>query len=171
MGRVKEPRLRPARPSDLPAVVGLVRRLAEFEKLAPPSASAARRYRRDGFGRRPYFRILVAEQGRRLVGYAFYFFTYSTFRARPTLYLEDLFVVPEERGRGTGERLLRALGRVAARAGCGRMEWAVLDWNVEAQRFYRRLGARPQGAWRLWRLDGPALGRLGVSETHSQKKT
>jgi GNAT superfamily N-acetyltransferase len=161
-------RIRPARPGDVGAVVALVRRLAAFERLRPPGPQTARRYRRDGFGRRARFRILVAEQGGAMVAYAFYFFTYSTFEARPTLYLEDLFVVPEARGGGVGEALMRRLGRIAARAGCARMEWCVLDWNVGAHRFYRRLGARHRREWQFWRLDGPALRRLGT-ETHSQK--
>lgn len=153
-------RIRPARRADVPKVVGLVRRLAAFEKLDPPPPTAVRDYRRDGFGRRRLFEILLAEEGGAAVGYAFYFFTYSTFRARPTLYLEDLFVVPEARGRGVGLGLLRALGKIARRRRCARMEWMVLDWNVRAQRFYRRLGARRLREWWTFRLDGTALASL-----------
>ena len=154
------PRIRFASRRDLPGVIALVRKLAEFEKLAPPEAAALRRYARHGFGRRRYFRILVAELDGGLVAYAFFFFAYSTFLGRPTLYLEDLFVLPEARRGGVGLRLMRELARIARREGCRRMDWTVLDWNVGAQRFYRRLGARPLKHWIYYRLDGTALARM-----------
>src|SRR5213078_4982763 len=113
-----------------------------------------------GFGRRRYFETLICRRGRTPIGLALYFFTYSTFLARPTLYLEDLFVLPEARGLGAGRALLRALARVAARRGCGRMEWTVLDWNTPSIRFYRRLGARLRKEWILTRLAGAPLRRL-----------
>ena len=94
------------------------------------------------------------------VGFALYFYTYSTFLGRPSLYLEDLFVLPEERGRGAGKALLRALAKIAVARGCGRMEWAVLSWNTRPIRFYKRLGARLRKEWVLTRLTGPALRRL-----------
>jgi GNAT superfamily N-acetyltransferase len=97
------------------------------------------------------------------VGFALYFFTFSTFLARPTLYLEDLFVLPEERGQGAGRALLAALARIAVRRGCGRLEWAVLDWNRPAIGFYRRLGARFRREWILTRLTGAPLAKLGRS--------
>ena len=95
------------------------------------------------------------------IGFALYFFTYSTFLGRPTLYLEDLFVLPAERGRGVGRALLGELARIAVRRRCGRMEWAVLDWNAPSIRFYRKLGAKLRKEWILTRLTGPALRRLG----------
>ncbi len=153
-------RIRPASRRDLPGVIALVRKLAEFEKLAPPDAAALRRYARHGFGRRRYFRILVAELDGGLAAYAFFFFAYSTFLGRPTLYLEDLFVLPEARRRGVGLRMMRELARIARREGCGRMDWTVLDWNAGAQRFYRRLGARPLKEWIYFRIDGAALARM-----------
>jgi GNAT superfamily N-acetyltransferase len=116
--------------------------------------------RRDGFGRRPYFETLICRRGGEPVGFALYFFTYSTFMGRPTLYLEDLFVVPAARGAGAGRALLAALARLAVRRGCGRMEWAVLDWNRPAIRFYERLGAKLRKEWILTRLTGGALARL-----------
>lgn len=146
-------RIRPAARRDLPAVVGLIRQLAAFEQLPPPHRSALRRLSRDGFGRRPLFKILVAERGPEIVAYAFYFFTYSTFLARPTLYIEDIFVRPDARRRGIGERFVRALAAIARRSRCGRMEWMVLDWNSGARRFYRRLGARSLPRWILYRID------------------
>jgi GNAT superfamily N-acetyltransferase len=99
------------------------------------------------------------------VGFALYFFTYSTFMGRPTLYLEDLFVLPEERGRGAGRALLAELARIAVRRGCGRLEWAVLDWNKNSIRFYKRLGAQLRKEWILTRLTGSALRRLSASRS------
>ena len=154
------PMFRDATRRDLPEILRLVRRLAEFEGLTPPDAAARARYVRHGFGPRPYFRAIIAQSGARTAGYAFYFFTYSTFLARPTLYLEDIFILPEFRGRGLGEEMMRGLARIARRAGCGRMEWAVLDWNARAVRFYKRLGARPMKEWILCRLDAAGVIKL-----------
>jgi GNAT superfamily N-acetyltransferase len=138
----------------------LIRGLAVFERLAGEVEATAARLGRHGFGRRPYFQALVCVRGRRTIGFALYFFTYSTFLARPSLYLEDLFIVPAERGSGAGRALLAALARIAVRRGCGRMEWAVLDWNRRAIRFYRRLGASLRREWVLTRLTGAPLRRL-----------
>jgi GNAT superfamily N-acetyltransferase len=145
---------------DVPTIVTLIRGLAEYERLAHECVATAARIRRDGFGPRRYFETLVCRRGGRPIGFALYFFTYSTFLARPTLYLEDLFVLPTERGRGAGRALLRALARVALRRGCGRMEWTVLDWNRPAIRVYRHLGAALRRDWILTRLTGPPLARL-----------
>jgi GNAT superfamily N-acetyltransferase len=122
--------------------------------------ATAGRIRRHGFGPRPYFEALICRRAGRPVGFALYFFTYSTFLGRPSLYLEDLFVLPEERGQGAGKALLRALARAALRKGCGRMDWMVLDWNHPSIRFYRRLGARLRREWVLTRLTGDPLRRL-----------
>jgi GNAT superfamily N-acetyltransferase len=145
---------------DVPIILALIQGLAEYERLAHQVEATAGRVRRHGFGPRRYFETLICRRGRTPVGFALYFFTYSTFMARPTLYLEDLFVLPDERGRGAGRALLRALARIAVRRGCGRMEWAVLDWNAPAIRFYKRLGAGLRREWILTRLTGPALARL-----------
>jgi GNAT superfamily N-acetyltransferase len=152
-------KIRPATRRDVPRILELVRKLAEFEKLKPPDAAARRRYVEHGFGKRPYFRALVLLEGKTMIGYAFYFFTYSTFLARPTLYLEDLFILPGHRCRGAGRRAMKALAAAARRRGCGRMEWCVLDWNRRAIRFYRRLGARHLKEWLFYRLD-----RTGIKE-------
>ena len=122
--------------------------------------ATAGRIRRHGFGRRRYFEALVCRQGRTPIGLALYYFTYSTFLGRPTLYLEDLFVLPAERGNGAGRALLRALAKIAVRRGCGRMEWAVLDWNTPSIRFYQKLGAKLRREWILTRLAGAPLRRL-----------
>jgi GNAT superfamily N-acetyltransferase len=141
-------------------VLALIRGLAEYEHLAHQMQATLTSLRRHGFGRRRYFETLICRRGRRPIGFALYYFTYSTFLGRPSLYLEDLFVLPAERGRGAGRALLRALARLALRRGCGRMEWTVLDWNTPSIRFYRRLGARLHKEWILTRLTGAPLRRL-----------
>jgi GNAT superfamily N-acetyltransferase len=153
---------------DVPTIVALIRGLAEYEHLADKMEAAPSRLRRHGFGRRPYFETLLCSRGRAIVGFALYFYTYSTFLGRPSLYLEDLFVLPEERGRGAGKALLRALAKTAVARGCGRMEWTVLDWNTPSIRFYQRLGARLHKEWVLTRLTGPALRRLARSPSRNR---
>ena len=145
---------------DVPTILALIRGLAKYERLAHQMEATPARVRAHGFGPRRYFQTLICRRGGRPIGFALYFFTYSTFLARPSLYLEDLFVLPEERGTGAGKALLRALARIAVRRGCGRMEWAVLDWNRPAIRFYRRLGAQLRRQWILTRLTGTPLRRL-----------
>lgn len=152
--------IRRASSADVPTILTLIRGLAHYERLLPQVEASQARLRRHGFGRRRYFEALIARRHRHTVGFALYYFTYSTFLARPTLYLEDLFVLPDERRRGVGLALLRAVARVAVQRGCGRMEWAVLDWNRPAIRFYRRLGARLHREWLLTRLTGAPLRRL-----------
>src|SRR5213593_1152295 len=139
---------------DVLVILRLIRGLAEYERLAHEMVATASQIRRHGFGRRRYFETLICRRGGAPVGFALYFFTYSTFVGRPTLYLEDLFVLPEERGRGAGKALLAELARIAVRRGCGRLEGAVLDWNEKAFRFYRRRGAKPAKQWMLTRLSG-----------------
>ncbi len=141
-------------------ILRLIRGLAEYERLAHQMEATAGRIRRHGFGRRRYFEALICRRGRTPIGLALYYFTYSTFVGRPTLYLEDLFVLPAERGHGAGRALLRALAKIAVRHGCGRMEWAVLDWNTPGIRFYRKLGATLRREWILTRLAGAPLRRL-----------
>jgi GNAT superfamily N-acetyltransferase len=142
-----------------------MRALAEYEELSHEFHATLPGLRRDGFGRRPHFQALVCGQGRVPVAFALYFFTYSTFAARPTLYVEDLFVRPEHRGRGIGKALLTALARIAVRKGCARMEWAVLKVNTPAIRFYNRLGAGLRREWILTRLTGDPLRTLAREGT------
>jgi GNAT superfamily N-acetyltransferase len=142
-------RIRPFEKRDGRALTALIRGLAEYEELPPPTPSAARRLLAD-IGRRIH--VLLAEVEGEPVGYAIYFFTYSSFRARPTLYLEDVFVLPAHRRAGLGRRFFDALRQAARRERCARMEWIVLGWNRPAQRFYRELGARPLRGWLLYRL-------------------
>ncbi len=141
-------KIRPYRSSDAKEFVGLVRALAAYEKLEPPTPAACRRLVAD-IGRR--IRVLLCEVQGKKVAYAIYFFTYSSFLARPTLYLEDLFVLPEFRRHGIGKRFFDVLLREARREKCGRMEWMVLDWNTPAIRFYDRRGARPLDEWITYR--------------------
>jgi GNAT superfamily N-acetyltransferase len=152
--------IRRATTRDVPTILELIRGLAEYEKLSHEVEATAARLRRHGFGARRYFETLLCERDGEAVGFALYFFTYSTFLARPTLYLEDLFVRPDERGRGAGRALLSALAGLATKRGCGRMEWAVLDWNTPSIKFYEALGARLRRDWILTRMTGEPLRRL-----------
>jgi len=142
-------KIRPYRKSDARDFLHLVRELARYEKLKPPTPAAGRRMVSD-IGRRIH--VLMAEDGGRSVGYAIYLFTYSSFLARPTLYLEDVFVLPDARGKGVGKAFFAELRRLAKTAGCGRMEWTVLNWNKPAIRFYDAQGARPLKEWTTYRL-------------------
>jgi len=162
-GRAEALTIRPGTARDVPTILALIRGLADYERLRRECKATAAGVRRHGFGRRPYFETIIARRGGRPVGFALYFFTFSTFLAKPTLYLEDLFVRPDERGRGAGRALLAALARIAVRRGCGRLEWAVLDWNRPAIGFYERLGARFRREWILTRLTGAPLSRLARS--------
>ena len=142
-------KIRPFRKSDAKDLVRLVRALARYEKLKPLTPGAARRLIGD-IDRRIH--VLMATVDGVSVGYAIYLFTYSSFLARPTLYLEDIFILPEHRRGGIGGQFFRALLQAARREKCGRMEWVVLDWNTPAHRFYRKLGAKPLADWITYRL-------------------
>jgi GNAT superfamily N-acetyltransferase len=149
------PVVRAARREDAPAFLSLIRALAEFVKLPGPDDAAAARLVEDAFGATPRYEVLVAEVDGEVSAYAIFFPTYSTFRARPTLFLEDLFVHPRVRRRGVATAILAHLGELARARGCGRFEWMVLDWNVDAQKLYDGVGARMLNDWRLYRLDLP----------------
>jgi GNAT superfamily N-acetyltransferase len=153
-------RIRPGTRRDAPTIFALIKGLADYEKLAHEVEGSVAKIRQHGFGRRRYFETLLCFDGKEPIGFALYFFTYSTFLTRPTLYLEDLFVVPSKRGRGAGKALLAQLARIAVRRGCGRMEWAVLDWNTPSIGFYESLGARLRKDWILTRLTGAPLQTL-----------
>ena len=134
-------------------LLALINALAEFEKLTKPNRAAQQRLLHDGFGTRRRFDTLLGLFGGKIVGYAIMFETYSSFRALPTLYLEDIFVLPKFRGRGIGESLFTRCIMEARKRKCGRMEWIVLDWNKNAIRFYRRLHAKRMKEWLLYRLE------------------
>jgi GNAT superfamily N-acetyltransferase len=152
--------IRPANVADVPVIAELIRALARFERLEHEVVMTEELLEQSVFGPRPYAEVVLAEDGGRPVGFALFFHNFSTFLGRPGIYLEDLFVVPEHRGHGIGRDLLVHLARLAVERGCGRLEWAVLDWNQEAIRFYERLGARPNSDWTVYRLTGEALSSL-----------
>jgi GNAT superfamily N-acetyltransferase len=152
--------IRDARPEDAPLILELIRALADYEKLAHEVVATEDALRRALSGERPYARALIASWEGRPAGFALYFFNFSTFLARPGLYLEDLFVLPALRGHGIGKALLGELARRAIAEQCGRMEWSVLTWNQLAMRFYDRLGAKPLDDWRTYRLTGAAIEAL-----------
>lgn len=156
--------IRPAAPEDAPAFLDLVDALADYEELERPTADARERLLRDGFGERRLFLPYLAEIEGRAVGYAIAFFTYSSFLARRTLYIEDLFVAPECRSRGVGRALFGFLAAEAVRHDCGRMEWVVLDWNRLAIDFYERVGARRLTEWHTYRLTREQLEELAAGD-------
>jgi GNAT superfamily N-acetyltransferase len=153
--------IRPAAPGDVPLILQLIRELAHYERLLAEVEASEDTLRRTLFpvGEAPAAHVLIGEVGTVPAGFAVYFFNYSTFLAKPGLYLEDLFVRPESRGKGLGKALLLHLAGLAASKGCGRMEWAVLDWNKPSIDFYRRTGAVPLEDWTTFRLAGESLRR------------
>lgn len=154
--------IRPATPQDIPTIAELIRALAEYERLSHEVVLREAELHEHLFGERRYAEVLLAEEGGQVVGFALFFHNFSTFLARPGLYLEDLFVRPAHRGRGHGKALLRRLAQLALERGYGRLEWSVLDWNTPAIDFYRSLGAAPLSDWTVFRVTGDALQRLGA---------
>lgn len=152
--------LRGATLADVPTILQCIRGLAEYERLAHECVANEALLRETLFGDRPAAEVVLAFQGGRPAGFALWFRSYSTFLALPGIYLEDLFVFPEFRGRGLGRRLLSHLARTAVERGYGRLEWAVLDWNADAIRFYESLGAVPMGDWTTYRVAGDVLTSL-----------
>jgi hypothetical protein len=155
--------IRAARESDVAILHALIRGLAEYEKLTPQVVGTAQDLQRELFSERPVIEAVIAWDNEAALGFALYFHNYSTFLARRGLYLEDLFVVPEARGRGIGKALIRHCARVAVERGCGRFEWAVLDWNQPAIEFYQAIGATLLPDWRICRISGEALTRFAAS--------
>lgn len=154
--------IRPATSADVPTIVQLIRALAEYERLSHEVVLDEARLREHLFGARPYAECLIAEDNDLAVGFALFFHNYSTFLARPGVYLEDLFVLPDQRGKGYGKALLMALAKLAVERGCGRLEWAVLDWNEPSIQFYKALGAKPMDEWTVHRVTGDALTKLAA---------
>ncbi|HEX5479197.1 MAG TPA: GNAT family N-acetyltransferase [Dehalococcoidia bacterium] len=153
--------IRPATEADIPVIANLIRALAEYERLAVEVVLDEARLREHLFGERRYAEVLLAEDAGDVAGFALFFHNYSTFLTKPGIWLEDLFVRPAHRGRGHGRALLAALARIAVERGCGRLEWAVLDWNEPSIAFYRALGATPMADWTTYRVTGEALHTLG----------
>src|SRR5436190_4800746 len=155
--------IRPARVEDVPVILELIRHLAMYVR-APDEVSATAEQLVDVlFGERPAAEVLLAFEGQSPVGFAVFFYNFSTWLGRPGLYLEDLFVKPEMRGKGYGRALLIELAEIARNRGCGRMEWAVLDWNEPAIKFYRALGAKPMHEWTVFRLTRDGIASLADS--------
>jgi GNAT superfamily N-acetyltransferase len=144
--------IRPATIEDVPLVMQFIRDLAEYERLAHEVTADEDALRAALFGDRPYAEVLIASYDGKPAGFALFFHNFSTFLGKPGIYLEDLFVRPELRGRGLGRALLAALARLAVERGCGRVEWAVLDWNEPSIAFYKSLGARPLDDWTVFRM-------------------
>jgi GNAT superfamily N-acetyltransferase len=155
-------RIRRAEARDVAEILTLIRALAEYERAPHAVTATEADLLRDGFSGAPRFHVELAEWDGAPAGFAFWFFSYSTWQGRPGLYLEDLFVRPALRGRGIGRALLAHLARSAVREGCGRFQWQVLDWNAPAVRFYEALGARALREWWTMRLEGEALTRLAA---------
>jgi GNAT superfamily N-acetyltransferase len=141
-----------AREADAPAILEMIRGLAEYEKLSHVCCATEEQLRTTLFGERPAAEVLLAHLDNECVGFALFFPNYSTFLAQPGIYLEDLFVKPHARGKGAGLALLRELARIGVERGCGRVEWAVLDWNEPSIQFYNKLGAIPLNDWTTYRL-------------------
>lgn len=155
--------IRPARPDDAETIVGLIVELARYEKLEHEAKATPDDVRRHLFGPRPAAEALIAEVDGQPVGLALFFTNFSTFRGQPGIYLEDVFVQPDFRGRGIGKQLLKRLAELAVDRGCGRLEWAVLDWNAPAIAFYKSLNARPMDEWTVFRLEDDVLKQLGTT--------
>ena len=152
--------IRFAESPDVPVIVHLIKSLAKYEKLEHLVVANEEKVRKALFGERPYAETLIAELDGKPVGFALFFHNFSTFLAQPGIYLEDLFVEPEHRGARVGRALLERLAQIAVERECGRLEWAVLDWNKDAIGFYERLGATPNDEWTVYRLTGEALRSL-----------
>ena len=151
--------IRPATPADVPLILQLVRELAEYER-EPDAVVATEAMLHEALFERRFAESVIAEIEGRPVGFALFFHNFSTWTGRPGIYLEDLYVTPDARGGGAGKALLRHVAGLALDRGCGRFEWAVLDWNQPAIDFYRAMGARPMDEWIIQRVTGDALVRL-----------
>ena len=152
--------IEPATLADVPVILQLIRELAEYERAPNDVVATEEGLREVLFGDTPSAHVLIGRQEGEPVAFAVYFFNFSTWLGRAGLYLEDLFVRPELRGKGYGKALLVRLAQIASERGCGRMEWAVLDWNDPAIQFYRKLGAKPMDEWTVFRLTGDGIAKL-----------
>lgn len=142
---------------DTEIILGFIQKLAEYEKLESECVATIDELKKTLFSEDIYANVLIGYYKERAVCFALYFFNYSTFLAKPGIYLEDLFVLKEERGKGFGKKLLKSLAKIAVAKGCGRVEWAVLDWNEPAINFYKKFGASPMDEWTTFRLTGKEL--------------
>ena len=162
--------IRAATPADVSLILDFIHRLAEYEREPNAVIATEQDLLRDGFGPEPKYRCLLAEWDRVPAGFAFFFFNYSTWLGKPGLYLEDLFVLPEMRGKGIGKALLQKLAQIAVEENCYGMRWQVLEWNEPALKFYDTLGATIMEEWETMRLMEPALSRLASIEELKGRK-
>jgi len=156
--------LRYATEDDVSLILDFIRQLADYEKMSDEVVADEATLRASLFGGRQVAEVIIASWDARPAGFALFFYNFSTFLGRSGVYLEDLFVVPELRGNGIGQVLLSCLAGIAVECGCGRFEWSVLDWNVDAIRFYERLGAKAMDGWTTYRVTGEALEKLANPE-------
>jgi len=156
-------RIERATENDVPLIFSLIKALAEYERMSDEVVATEAGLRETLFGAHPSAEVVIAYAGGEPAGFALFFHNYSTFLGKPGLYLEDLFVVPKFRGAGLGRALLTRLAELAVARGCGRFEWAVLDWNEPAIGFYKKLGAKPMDDWTIFRVTGDALRSLAAS--------
>ncbi len=163
-------RIEPATEEDIPVILRFIKELAEYEHLTHEVVATEASLRESLFGTRRSAEVIIAYAEAEPVGFAVFFHNYSTFLARPGLYVEDLFILPQWRGRGLGRQLLAYTAKIAVKRGCGRLEWSVLDWNQPAIRFYRALGARPLDEWTVYRLTSEPMERL-AAEVDTGKAT
>jgi GNAT superfamily N-acetyltransferase len=161
--------IRTATPADIPVMLDLIRGLAEYEREPNAVVATEEDLRRDGFGPQPKFRCVIADWEGRPAGFAFFFYNYSTWRGQPGVYLEDLFVLPEMRGKGIGKALLQHLAQVAVQEHCYGIRWMVLEWNEPALKFYDSLGATILGEWETMLLTGDALLELAGAAKGTSK--
>ena len=152
--------IRPATEQDVPLILSFIRQLAEYERISHGVDVTEAMLRESLFGPRSYAEVLIGFADDKPVAFAVFFHNFSTFRGRPGLYLEDLFVIPEMRGKGFGKAMLVEVGKIATERNCARIEWAVLDWNQTAIEFYKNLGAIPMDEWTIFRVTDEALKRL-----------
>ena len=162
--------IRSARVEDVPIILQLIRDLATYERAPNEVTATEEQLVEVLFGEKPVAEVLLAFEGKSPVGFAVFFLNFSTWLGRPGLYLEDLFVKPENRGKGYGRALLIELAKIARERDCGRMEWAVLDWNEPAIKFYRALGAKPMEEWTVFRLTRDRITRLAETEQVEQEQ-
>jgi len=160
--------VRPAFKEDLPVLVDLIKKLAIYEKLMDIYTATPELYKKYGFSNESIFKSLLVEnqgsEGPNYLGMALYFYTYSTFTGKPTLYIEDIIILEEYRGKGIGTKLLVELAKIALEKDCGRMEWSVLNWNEPSIQFYKNLGAFPMNEWTVYRMLPPEVKKLAESE-------
>ncbi|MFH0875151.1 MAG: GNAT family N-acetyltransferase [archaeon] len=152
--------IRNATKKDVPIILGFIRELAEYEKALHEAKATKKQLENTLFGKKKYAECVIGYDGKKPVGFALFFHNYSTWLGKPGLYLEDLYVTPDCRGKGYGKALLMHLAKIAKKRGCGRFEWACLDWNTPSIEFYKKLGAKPMTEWTVYRVTGDNLKKL-----------